>query len=116
MLSAGDIMKKALVVGAGLTGITAARILAENQYQVHVLEKRGNIGGNCYDYLENNIWIQKYGPHIFHTNKKSVVEFLENFGAFDAYNHEVLGLVDGTLVPIPFNLDSMKILFDKEKI
>ncbi|MBO7187625.1 MAG: FAD-dependent oxidoreductase, partial [Clostridia bacterium] len=91
-----------LIVGAGVSGATVARILAENNFKVTVVEKRPNIAGNTFDYYDNNgILVQKYGPHIFHTNEKLVFDFLSRFTDWFSYKHKVLALVDGTLVPVP---------------
>lgn len=56
-----------LVVGAGVSGATLARKLAEEKNQkIVVIDTKSHIGGNCYDYRdENGIMIHKYGSHIF---------------------------------------------------
>lgn len=108
-------MKQALIIGAGISGITAARILAEHGFQVTVLEKRDHIGGNVYDYYRDGVLIHKYGPHLFHTNFLKVAEFVQRFAEFFPYEHKVLGEVEGKLVPIPFNFKSIDILFPPEK-
>ncbi|HML34145.1 UDP-galactopyranose mutase [Sporomusa sphaeroides] len=106
-------MFKYIVVGAGLAGITIAeRIANELNEQVLIIEKRGHIGGNVYDcYDEHGILIHKYGPHIFHTNNKKIWDYLSQFTAWKEYQHKVLGYVDGQLIPIPFNLNTIDKLF-----
>ena len=93
-----------IIVGAGFSGSSAARILAESGKKVLLMEKRGHVGGNCYD-LKNasGITIQKYGPHIFHTTSEAVWEFLNRFSNFNDYKHKVLSRVDGKFYPIPIN-------------
>ena len=67
-------MNNAVVVGCGLSGAVAARELAERGYKVTVYEKRNHIGGNMYDYKnEDGILVHKYGPHTFHTKKKELL-------------------------------------------
>lgn len=106
----------ALVVGAGISGATVARVLADNGYFVTVIDKRETIGGNLYDYKdENGIIVQQYGPHIFHTNEKMVFDFLSRFTIWYKYEHKVLANVNGILVPVPFNLTSLELLFPKDK-
>jgi len=101
-----------IVVGSGLSGSTAARILAEAGYKVLIIEKRKHIGGNVYDYKnEHNITVHKYGPHIFHTNYKDVWNFINKFAEFHYYQHKVLSYVEGKYVPFPINLDTIKEIF-----
>jgi UDP-galactopyranose mutase len=105
-----------VVIGAGAAGITAARQAAERGKRVLVIEKRSHIGGHCYDRLdENGIYIHQYGPHIFHTKNRRVWDFLSRFTEWHYYRHKVLGLIDGRLVPIPFNLNSLEALFPKSR-
>lgn len=108
--------KRILVVGAGISGLTLARVLAEDGFEVIVLEKRQTIGGNLYDFVDGNgIRIQTYGPHIFHTEYEEVFKFLSRFTEWELYEHRVLGLIDGKFVPVPFNLTSLEELFEKDK-
>lgn len=107
-------MKKALMIGAGISGLTAARILAERGFQVTVLEKRGHIGGNVYDYYDHGVLVHKYGPHLFHTKLPEVAEFVQRFSEFFPYEHRVLGEIQGRLVPIPFNFQSIDLLYGQE--
>lgn len=105
-------MKEILIAGAGFSGSVAARVLAEKGYKVTVHEQRSTIGGNAFDENINGIISQKYGPHIFHTSNKEVVDFLSKYTEWFDYKHSVKGMIDGKLVPIPFNLTSLETLFD----
>ena len=101
-----------VVVGAGLAGATAARILAEAGERVFVIEKLNHVAGHAYDeFDENGILIHKYGPHIFHTNEKKVFDFVSEFTSWRYYQHRVLSYVDGMLVPFPINRDTINSLF-----
>ena len=102
-----------IIVGAGLTGCVIAQQLAENpENRILVIEKKKHIGGTCYDcFNDDGILIHKYGPHIFNTADKKVWEYVNRFSDFYEYYHRVLGYVDGQLVPIPFNLKSIQLLF-----
>lgn len=105
---------KALIVGAGISGITLARLLAEKGHYITIIDRRNHIGGNCYDYFdEDSICIHKYGTHIFHTDNKEVWDFVSRFTQWYPYQHKVLGLIDGMEVPIPFNLNSINQVFPK---
>jgi len=98
----------ALVVGAGYAGSVVAERLASAGRRVLVVEKRSHIGGNAYDeYDEQGVLIHRYGPHIFHTNSRRVVEYLSNFTEWRPYEHRALAHVDGKLLPIPINLDTV---------
>ncbi len=107
-------MKKIVVVGSGFSGATCARVLAENGFMVEVIEKKSHIGGSAYDYTEAGIIVQKYGPHIFHTNDKKVFEFLSRFTKWFKYEHTVRANIFGKLVPVPFNFESIDICFDEK--
>src|SRR5574344_1867233 len=106
-----------IVVGSGLAGVVMAeRIATQLNKKVLIIEKRNHIGGNCYDFKdENNILIHKYGPHLFHTNNKQVIEYLSNFTSWNIYNHEVLCFIDGKKVPIPFNFNTLYEVFPNQK-
>ena len=110
-------MYDSIVIGAGAAGSTVARKLAEEKNRkVLVLEKRSHIGGNCYDkFDEHGIMIHEYGPHIFHTSEKEVYEYLSRFTDWYLFGHEVVANVHGKLIPVPFNLNTLHEVYDKEK-
>jgi UDP-galactopyranose mutase len=102
-----------LVVGAGFAGaVIAERLATRLGKKILVVDCRYHIGGNTYDYYnEEGILVHKYGPHIFHTNSKEVYDYLSLFTAWRPYEHRVLASVDGMLVPIPINLDTINQLY-----
>jgi UDP-galactopyranose mutase len=102
-----------LVVGAGFAGAVIAERLASCEgKKVLIVESRHHIGGNTYDYFnDEGILVHKYGPHIFHTNSKEVYDYLGMFTAWRPYEHRVLASVDGMLVPIPINLNTINQLY-----
>lgn len=102
-----------VIVGAGFAGsVLAERLATKAGKRVLILDKRNHIGGNTYDYYNNDgILIHKYGPHIFHTNSKEVFEYLSRFTAWRPYEHRVLASVDGQQVPIPINLTTINTLY-----
>jgi len=106
-----------LVAGSGFAGAVAAREFAERgNKKVLLVEKRSHIGGNSYDELdEAGILIHKYGPHIFHTNQERAYAYLSRFTEWRGYQHEVAGNVYGKLIPVPFNLNSLHMVYDSEK-
>lgn len=109
-------MFDSVIIGAGVAGSVAARELAESGHSVLVLEQRDHIGGNCYDEPdEHGILIHKYGPHIFHTKEKKAYDYLSRFTDWYAFGHEVVANVYGKLIPVPFNLNTLHMVYEKEK-
>ena len=103
---------KYVIVGAGLSGLTIAeRITSELDEEVLIIEKRDHIGGNVYDFYDDGILVQKYGPHIYHTTEKTVHDYLSRFTEWNDYVHRVLSYVDGKLVPMPICIDTLNALY-----
>ena len=102
-----------LIIGAGYSACgLAERLATQLDKRVLIVEKRNHIGGNAYDYYnEHGHLIHKYGPHIFHTRSKEVWNYLSRFTQWRPYYHQVLGVVEGKKVPIPFNLNTLYELF-----
>ncbi len=102
-----------LIVGAGFAGsVLAERLAVLEDASVLVVDRRNHIGGNAYDYYDDHgILVHKYGPHIFHTNSEKVFQYLSRFTAWRPYEHRVLTSVDGQLVPIPINADTLNKLY-----
>ena len=102
--------KNILVVGAGFSGATVARELAEAGYLVTVIDSRNHVGGNAYDYTdEHGIRIHKYGPHLLHTNNEKVYNWLQQFGTWVEYKHKVKAqLEDGRHVSLPANKETVE--------
>ena len=101
-----------VVVGAGFSGAVSARLLAEADRKVLVIERLSHVGGHCYDYKnEHGITVHQYGPHIFHTCEKVVWDFLNRFSAFRYYQHRVLSYAQGSFYPFPINSDTINQVF-----
>ena len=106
---------KILVVGAGLAGCTIARILAENNFKVNIIEKRNHVAGNIYDcvnkYKER---IHLYGPHLLHCDKDSpALAFLSRFTKWIKYEHKVRALLEnGKTTPLPINQTTIEDIYD----
>lgn len=105
-------MHDVIVVGAGISGAVVAQKYAEKGKKVLVIEKRDHIGGNCYDFLDDaGVLVSKYGAHIFHTSYEEVWEYVQRFTEWVPYEHRVISSVDGKLVPVPVNINTVNILF-----
>jgi UDP-galactopyranose mutase len=106
----------AIVVGAGFSGaVMAERLASQLCWQVLVLEQRNHLAGNCFDRNDSNgIRIHQYGPHLFHTNKSDVWQYLSQFTEWQPYEHKVQARVGDMLLPLPFNLNSLYRLYPAE--
>lgn len=99
-----------LVVGCGLSGVVIAEQFANRlNKKVLIIDKRNHIGGNVYDYIdeETKILMNMYGAHLFHTNNERVWEFINRFDKWIRWDHEVVGKIDKTQVPIPVNITTV---------
>ena len=105
-----------LVVGAGFAGsIVAERLASQSGQRVLVIDRRDHIAGNAYDYLDaSGVLCHRYGPHIFHTQSRRVVDYLSQFTEWRPYEHRVLSQVDGRLLPMPINRDTVNLLYGLE--
>jgi UDP-galactopyranose mutase len=102
-----------LIVGAGFAGsVIAERLAKVLGKSVLLVDRRSHIAGNAFDhYNEHGILVHRYGPHIFHTNSREVFEYLSQFTEWRQYEHHVLASVDGQLLPMPINLDTLNRLY-----
>jgi UDP-galactopyranose mutase len=102
-----------LIVGAGFAGsILAERIASQCDARVLVIDKRNHIAGNAFDFYDDaGLLVHKYGPHIFHTNSSKVFRYLSRFTDWRPYEHRVLTSVDGQLLPMPINADTLNQLY-----
>ena len=103
-----------LVVGAGLSGATIARLAAEDGASVLVIDKRDHIAGNVYDEIDEQtgIRVSKYGAHLFHTNDEEVWKFVNRFGQWTHWAHKVVAECDNKLVPVPVNITTVNTLLN----
>lgn len=106
-----------LIIGAGLSGTVLADLYARHHNKrVLIIERRPHIGGNCYDFREQrtDILVNLYGAHLFHTSKPDVWTYVHRFSEWTPYEHRVIGRVDGKLIPIPVNIDTVNTLLGED--
>lgn len=104
-----------LIVGAGFSGsVLAERIASVLKKKVLLIDRRGHIGGNAYDYYDKNgVLVHKYGAHIFHTNDKDVWLYVNKFSQWNNYRHKVIASIDGMRITIPINIKTVNTLLNK---
>lgn len=103
-----------LVVGAGFAGAVLARSLAEAGHDVTVLERRGHLGGNAFDYVNQyGERIHCYGPHLLHGAADcKAVRWMSRFTDWVSYEHRVRALLaDGSTTPLPVNRTTLEDVF-----
>lgn len=102
------------VAGAGFSGAVIARELAAAGHQVEVFESRPHVAGNCYTERDpaTGVMIHRYGPHIFHTDRERVWEYINRFGVLVPFNHRVRTTVGGRVYLLPVNLLTINQLFE----
>jgi UDP-galactopyranose mutase len=102
-----------LIVGAGFAGsVLAERLARGSGKSVLICDRRSHIGGNAFDHFDAaGLLVHKYGPHIFHTNSREIFDYLSRFTAWHQYEHRVLAHVDGQLLPVPINLDTINKIY-----
>ena len=93
-----------LVVGAGLYGAVFAHEAKKAGKSVLVIDKRDNIAGNVYTEKIEGIHVHKYGAHIFHTNNKTVWEYVNQFAEFNRFTNSPVANYHGELYSLPFNM------------
>lgn len=104
-------MTKYLVVGAGLFGSTFAHEAAKRGHDVHVIEKRDHIAGNIYTKEVDGIQVHQYGAHIFHTSKKEIWDYVNQFAEFNRYTNSPIANYHDEIYNMPFNMNTFNKLW-----
>ncbi len=108
-------MKKILIVGAGYGGAVFGRLAAEDNHVVEIIDKKDHAGGHSYSYPdpETGVEIQKYGPHIFHTNYEDVYRFIKRFTALNNFINRVKAVYNDRVYSMPVNLHTINQFFGR---
>lgn len=107
----------ALIVGCGLTGCVIARYLAEEKNKkVLILERRNHIGGNMYDYIDDNgVRVHQYGPHVFHTYTPELMHYMEKYSTWNDFPITCQVYMKDKFTPSPFNYQTIDDYYSKEE-
>ena len=89
---------------AGLFGAAFAQRVRAAGKSVLVIDRRSHIGGNVYTEEIEGIQVHRYGAHIFHTNDRSVWEYVNRFAEFNRYTNAPVANYRGELYSLPFNM------------
>ncbi|MBO9631288.1 MAG: UDP-galactopyranose mutase [Shinella sp.] len=110
-----SVKEKILIVGAGLSGAVIGRELAQEGYQVDILDSRDHIGGNCHTVRDEatGVMVHVYGPHIFHTDDAEVWDYVNGFTTFMPYKNRVKTTSGGQVYSLPVNLHTINQFFGK---
>ena len=104
---------RVLILGAGITGCTLARLMKDKDYYVSIKEKQDHIGGLCYTKTSpNGILYEPYGGHAFHTKDSRIKKFVLNFSEFNNYIHRKGIFINGVLRHFPL---SKKTILEMER-
>jgi UDP-galactopyranose mutase len=95
-----------LIVGSGLYGATFAYLAKHAGKRCMVIEKRPHTGGNIYCQNMQGINVHTYGAHIFHTDNKTVWNFVNQFAEFNRYTNTPVANYKGELFNLPFNMNT----------
>ncbi|WP_276026363.1 UDP-galactopyranose mutase [Enterococcus faecium] len=106
-----NVVKKILVVGAGLFGSVFAHEAAKKGYQIKVIEKRNHVAGNIYTKEIEGIQFHQYGAHIFHTSNKEVWDYVNQFAEFNRYTNSPVANYHGEIYNLPFNMNTFNKLW-----
>lgn len=93
-----------LIVGAGLFGAVFAHEAVKAGKTVLVVDKRPHIAGNVYTEDVEGIHVHKYGAHIFHTNNRTVWNYVNQFAEFNRFTNSPIANYHGELYSLPFNM------------
>lgn len=104
-------VNKVTIVGAGITGLTIARRLADHGIESVVYERRPVLGGNSSSHWDSQVEVHDHGPHIFHTSSRQVWDFVRRFAEFNGFHLSVCANVCGKVYRLPFGLDLINALY-----
>lgn len=100
------VMYSYLVIGGGLFGSVFANEAKKQGKSVLVVDRRNHIGGNLHCQRMDDINIHQYGPHIFHTDDKTIWDYVNRFVSFNNFVNSPIANYHGELYHLPFNMNT----------
>jgi len=107
-------MRRILVVGAGLSGATFARIAKDTGNYVKVIEKNSYVGGNCHTTVKDGVVIHEHGVHVFHTSNQDVIRFVNDHAEWKPYRYKAIANTYAGITSLPFNMASFSKVFEND--
>lgn len=100
-----------LIVGAGLFGSVFAYEATKKGKKCLVIDKRNHIGGNTYCEKIEGVNVHKYGAHIFHTNDKTIWDYVNQFVEFNRFTNSPMAIYKDEMYNLPFNMNTFSKLW-----
>lgn len=112
-------MKNVFILGAGISGLTVARSLAEHEtlFSVAIIEKENCVGGLAKTFEEDGVYYDA-GPHLFHTAHANVKDYWESAVGTDLVAKEFYGgnYQGGKLYDYPVNLETAHLQYRDDEL
>jgi UDP-galactopyranose mutase len=105
-----------LIVGAGFSGAVLGRELAESlDAKILLIDSRDHLGGNCHTERDagTQVMVHRYGPHIFHTSRGDVWNYVRRFSEFGCFVNRVKASIPRGIFGLPINLATINQFFGR---
>ena len=112
-------MKKAIIIGGGFAGCTAANFLKQKKFDVTIVEKSDVLGGGCRTHFYHG-HPYTYGPHhlLINVNDDHVLEYVQRYLDLREMDHYNMTFVaeDRQFYTFPIHKDEISDMPDREII
>ena len=93
-----------IIVGSGLYGATFNYLAKKRGKKTLIIERRNVTGGNLYCDRIEGIYVHKYGPHVFHTDNKTIWDFLNSLVEFTPYQTQSIAKAKNKVYNLPYSM------------
>lgn len=110
-------MMKALIIGGGFAGTTTGNLLAQDGWDVTILEKAENLGGGCRTFFYGGHPFT-YGPRVYYGYSDKVFDYLNNLLPMRRFPFELRTYVESEkrFFTYPIHEDDIPEMSDSKKI